>query len=180
MDLLPVNVNYNNKILTAEAINDRMYNVVETPPDIRFQVHEKVSVKTRATEYRDPLVNINDNELLSQTFFSSDNIQIIQNGLRFGVYKKSNEQYLIPPQNVDTLLIIMKSIFTQYANMRDNITQQIKKLNKLVLDYSIPNVFNEADAYMKFRRDQSSLVVPISLPMQSDRDYKELEMKSLI
>jgi hypothetical protein len=52
-------------------------------------------------------------------------------------------------------------IFLQYAKYHgDNITGQIEELNKLVLDYSIP-CYNESVAYLKYIRDQSSLVVPL-------------------
>jgi hypothetical protein len=90
----------------------------------------------------------------------------------------SNEQYVIPPQNIDTLKTIMRSIYLQYAeHYEDNITKQVERLNQLVWDYAVPSVYNETMAYMKYLQDQSSLVVPLNLPLQHDRTYKQLELK---
>jgi hypothetical protein len=116
--------------------------------------------------------------VLSQTYFSAENIQIIQNALRAGVHKMSSGDIMIPPQNIDTLKIIMRSIYLQFAeHYKDNIAGQIQRLNTLVLEYAIPNVYNEAEGYIKYRRDQSTLVTPMELPKQSDRVYKQLELK---
>jgi hypothetical protein len=41
----------------------------------------------------------------------------------------------------------------------------------------VPSVFNEAVGYERYCQDQSSLVVPLSMPQQSDRDFKQLEFK---
>jgi hypothetical protein len=115
---------------------------------------------------------------LSNAFFSSGNIQIIQNGIRSGVYNKSNSQYVIGEQKQDELQIIMRSIFLQYSkNLPDNIPQQIEDLNKTVLDYAVNQVYGEADGYMKYKRDASTLVVPLALPILSYSNSKQLELK---
>jgi hypothetical protein len=50
-------------------------------------------------------------------------------------------------------------------------------LNKLVLDYAVPTVYNETMGYLKYCQDQSTLVVPLELPRHHDREYKQLELK---
>ena len=68
-------------------------------------------------------------------FFSAENIQIIQNSIKAGVYHSSNGQHVIGNQDEDTLKIIMRSIFLQLsANLQTNIMEQVNELNKLVLD----------------------------------------------
>jgi len=102
----------------------------------------------------------------------------VQNGLRAGVYKMSNDKFVIAPQNIDTLKVIMRSIYLQYAeHYADNITGQVERLNKLVLDYAVPTVYGEAVGYMKYCQDQSSLVMPMEIPKHHDRQYKQLELK---
>jgi hypothetical protein len=115
---------------------------------------------------------------LSNAFFSSKNIQIIQNGIRAGVYNKSNQQYVVAEQNMDELQIIMRAIFLQYSkNLPTNIPSQIKDLNKIVLEYSINQVYGEADGYMKYKRDASTLVVPLAMPIMVSTNGKQLELK---
>jgi hypothetical protein len=115
---------------------------------------------------------------LSDAFFSQQNIQIIQNGIRAGIYHRSNGQYVIGPQDCDSLKIVMRSVFLQYsANQPNNITQQIAQLNKIVLDYCIQQVYSEAQGYMKYINDASTLVVPISHPVMANENDRQLELK---
>ena len=160
--LNPDNINNNQTILEAERYNGRV-NIVEPPsPDIVFKMQEKIALKNQPTEYREALSGTWETNVLSQVFFSKENVQILQNGLRAGVYKSSGDKYIIAPQNVDTLKIIMRSIYLQYAeHYPDKITEQVERLNKLVLDYAVPTVYNETVGYLKYCQDQSTLVVPL-------------------
>ena len=177
LNYTPINSG-NTMILDTNPYNGRV-NIVEPPvPNMRMKMHEKLAVKNKATEFREAIGGIWESNVLSQVFFSEGNIQIIQNGLRAGVYKMSNNQYVIAPQNIDTLKMIMRSIYLQHAeHYENNITGQVEILNKLVLDYAIPSVYNEAIGYEKYIQDQSTLVVPLELPRHHDREYKQLELK---
>jgi hypothetical protein len=116
---------------------------------------------------------------LSKAFFSQQNIQILQNGIRAGVYHKSNGQYTIAPQDCDSLKIVMRSVYLQNAaNQPNNITQQVAELNKIVLNYCIQQVYSEAQGYLKYIDDASTLVVPIAHPVMADNSDRELEFKT--
>ena len=104
-------------------------------------------------------------------------MQIIQNGIKAGVYKKSNGKYILPNQNVDSLKIIMRSRYLEYASYNSElITEEIERLNNIIIDYCVPLLYSESVAYEKYCEDQSTLVVPLALPKQNDRDYKHLEL----
>jgi len=167
--ILDGNTQYNGRVNLEEPEN----------PDARFQMFEKIAIKNKSTEYRESLTGDIENTLLSRTYFSAENIQIVQNGLRAGVYKMSgSREIVLPPQNIDILKTIMRHIFLEHAQYKpDGIADQIERLNKLVLDYVVPKVYSEAIGYLKYLEDQSRLVVPIELPRQSDRVYKQLELK---
>jgi hypothetical protein len=172
------NYNQNNKILSEQTMNGRINIIQEPSPEEKFKMFEKVAIKNKTTEYREALGGNLESNVLAQVFFSAENIQIIQNGLRAGVYKMSNNKILVAPQNMDTLKIIMRSTYLQHAEHReDNITQQVERLNKMVLDYCIPSVHGEAIGYLNYCRDQSTLVEPMERPRQIDRDFRQLEMK---
>jgi len=172
------NIDGNTMIIDTNRYNGRINIVEPVVPNIRFQMHEKFAVKNRTTEYREAIGGVWESNVLAQVFFSAENIQIIQNGLRAGVYEMSNQQYVIAPQNLDTLKIIMRSIYLQYAeHYEKDITGQVERLNKLVWDYAVPSVYNEAVGYVKYCEDQSTLVVPLEMPRQIDRNFKQLEMK---
>jgi len=167
---------YNNKILDLARYNGRVNLMDQPDPMVQFKMAEKVAIKNKATEYRGAIAGEWEENALSNLFFSAGNMQIIQNGIRAGVYEKSGRQFTVLPQNPDTLKIIMRSIYMQYAeHIPTGITAQVARLNRLVLEYAVPNVYNEGVGYIKYCEDISTLPVPFSLPTKIDRDYKTLE-----
>jgi len=144
-------------------------------PDISqlFAMYDKIPANQCAT-FREPTLGQWNETALSKAYFSKENIQIIQNGIRAGVYEKSNGQYTVAPQDCDSLKIIMRSVFLQHAaNQPHNISGQIEQLNQIVLDYCIFHVYSEAQSYMKYLHDASTLVVPLShgvLERQKDKN----------
>ena len=90
----------------------------------------------------------------------------------------SKGKFTVGPQNCDTLKVIMRSIFlTHSANMPVDIEAQIESLIRLVLDYAVPQVFGSVQGYMNYRRDASTLAVPLALPQQTGNKTKTLELK---
>jgi hypothetical protein len=115
---------------------------------------------------------------LSCAYFSKENIKIIQNAIRAGVYEMSKQQYIIDNQDVDILNTIMRSIFLQYSsNLEENILEQIESLNKLVIDYCVPKLYIEARSYLIFKKDVSTLVIPMSHPTYANHNDKTLHLK---
>jgi hypothetical protein len=142
-----------------------------------FQMYDKIPANQCVT-FRNATEGLWSSTPLSQAFFSEQNIQIIQNGIRAGIYNKSNGQYVIGPQDCDSLKIIMRSVFLQYsANQPNNYHQQITQLNKIVLDYCIQQVYSEAQGYMKYVDDASTLVVPLAHPVMTSNNDRQLELK---
>jgi hypothetical protein len=143
-----------------------------------FEMYDKIPANQCVT-FRNPTEGLWTDTDLSQVFFSQQNIQIIQNGIRAGVYHKSNGQYTIGPQDCDSLKIIMRSVYLQNAaNQPNNITQQVYELNKIVLNYCIQQVYSEAQGYMKYLDDASTLVVPIAHPIMANNTDSVLEFKT--
>jgi hypothetical protein len=173
--------NDTHKILDEHTSYNGRVNIAQPSETAIFEMQEKINIRNKATNYREALTGNIEENVLSQVFFSEKNIQIIQNGIRAGVYEKSNQEIIVPPQNIDNLKIIMRSTYLQYAQHYPNdITGQVEKLNKLVLDYSINNVYNGALSYLKYLEDQSTLATPMDRPLQNDRDYKQLETKTFM
>jgi hypothetical protein len=159
-------------------INNGRINIKSPNTSALFQMYDKIPANQCVT-FRNATEGLWDNTPLSQAFFSQGNIQILQNGIRAGVYHRSNGQYVIGPQDCDSIKIIMRSVFLQYsANKPSNISQQIEELNKIVLNYCIQQVYSEAQGYMKYVDDVSTLVVPIAHPVQASNNDRQLELKS--
>ena len=142
-----------------------------------FQMYDKIPANQCVT-FRNATEGLWTDTPLSQAYFSEQNIQIIQNGIRAGIYQISNGQYVIGPQDCDSLKIIMRSVYLQHAaNQPTNISNQILELNKIVLNYCIQQVYSEAQGYIQYINDASTLVVPIAHPVMASQNDRQLELK---
>lgn len=156
---------------------------IMTPPsaDILFKMKEQVSHENKSTDYNEAIKGEIEDNILAKVFFSKNNIDILQDGLRAGVYKMSEGDFKIPPQNVNNLKIIMRRVYFQYTTHDlTNVKGEIERLNQIILNSIIPEVYNSAVSYNKYRIDQSSLVSPLERPKQIDRDYKHLEVNNFV
>ena len=148
-----------------------------------FSMYDKVPVRGNATSYREATAGNWYNTELSNSFFSACNINRLQDEIRKGVYDASNGQYVIDRQNEDELKIIMRGIFLSYAkNLPTDMRSQIITLNEKVLDYAVPQVFGEAQGYIQYRIDASTMYsggsALIPPPMMSSTKGQPLEFKS--
>ena len=140
-----------------------------------FLLHDRIPIK--ANDYNDALQGEIHDTTLSKAYFSSKNQEIIQNGLRKGVYDMSKGRHIIERQDQNVIQMVMRSVFLEHANFNvNNITSQIEALNALVLDYFIPKTFQELEAYLKYKRDISTIAQPMEHPVLS-RISKQLEPK---
>jgi len=161
-----------------ERVNNGRIDIKSPNTSTLFQMYDKIPANQCAS-FRNATEGLWDSSLLSRAFFSKQNIQILQNGIRAGIYHRSNGQYVIGPQDCDSLKIVMRSVFLQHsANQPNNIQQQIIQLNKIVLDYCVQQVYSEAQGYVKYLDDASTLVVPISHPVMASNNDRQLEFKT--
>jgi hypothetical protein len=152
-------------------------NILGPNIDTKFSMFDRIPVN-QCVAFRDAMIGNWNDTPLSDAFFSAQNQKIIQNGIRAGVYNRSNGQYIIGEQNCDELQIIMRSVFLQHSkNVSIDIPGQIRILNDFVFNYAINQVYGEAEGYMKYKRDASTLVIPLSTPILSYSNDKQLELK---
>ncbi len=152
--------------------------IVDANKRNQFELFDRIHIDDKSS-FRDAMIGNWTDSLLSKAFFSGENIQIIQNGIRAGVYERSNKRFVIGLQDTDIIKVVMRSIFLQHsANMQTHITEQISALNQLVLDYLVPNAYSGIISYVNYKRDVSSLAVPMDLPIKASTDNKKtLELK---
>ena len=140
-------------------------------------MYDKIPVN-QITTVRNPLISTWSNTQLSDLFFSKENIQIVQNGLRAEVYRLSNGEYSIGQQDNDELKIIMRALYLESAvNLPTNIREQVAALNQHVLNHCVPKLLNEIRAYLKYKRDASSMYTVMTWPAYDNVKGKTLELK---
>ncbi len=99
---------------------------------------------------------------LNDLFFSNDNINALQVGMRNMVADATNGETIIGKQSEIELKVIMRAIYLQYGrNLDSNILEQVRSLNKKVLDYSVPKILVEVEQYNNYVKDASSVHVPM-------------------
>tara|TARA_B100001121_G_C18217157_1_gene401930 strand:+ start:15 stop:539 length:525 start_codon:yes stop_codon:yes gene_type:complete len=147
-----------------------------------YDLYQEHSLENGMSYKNESLRSIQTESLLSKTFFSSENIDSLQNMLRYNVWLKSNKRHVIGRQSETQLHIVMRSIYLQYAQNRDNgIAEQIKQLNSLVLDYCIPRVISEVEQYIAYKKNVSELPRPLERAKNmSSSGEKSLEFKRWI
>jgi hypothetical protein len=142
-----------------------------------FNLYDKIPAH-QCTTFRNPLEGIWEDTVLSNAYFSRENLEIIQNAIRKGIYDKTNGKYIIDNQDCDSLKTIMRGMFLEHsANQPYNITEQIVELNKMVINFCVQQIYSELRAYVQYLHDASTLVVPIAHPIMSTLADKQLELK---
>jgi len=95
------------------------------------------------------------------------------------VLNKSNGKYTISRQSDIELKIIMRSFYLQYARNRTDISilEQIKTLNGLVLEWSVPEIISNLKQKEKYIKDINSLPIPLErAELMNQKGLKQLEM----
>lgn len=136
-------------------------------------------IPTSSTSYEDALNGSEEKSEKSRMFFSNKNIELIQHEIQSRVYVKSKRRFRIGTQNEDNLKIIMRSIYLDNAHrLFGDVPHQVNELNEMVLDMVVPLIMEEAEAYIRYRHDASTLVVPLERPMlMTEKGKAPLEWK---
>ena len=112
---------------------DRKFNMQEMPTAFFWN-------NTTSNELRNELiknqVRISECEQgdLETTFFSDENIDLINKQLIINVFKKTNGEFKISTQKKEDLIIVMRYTFIEYAkHLPYDIANQIRELNCIVV-----------------------------------------------
>ena len=120
--------------------------------------------KNQTTYFNDyALKGIIEETPSSRVFFSKSNIDLIQKTIRYQVFQEVKT--IIDYQSYNALFIIMRSIYLQNADssvLSANFSQQIRILNKLVIDYCIEEqILPELKQYTRYIQKIGNLPVPL-------------------
>jgi len=116
---------------------------------------------------------------VSELFFSDYNVNALQRGIQNMVLNKSNGKFKIGPQSPNELLTIMRATYLQESiNSVAEVVHQVKKLNELVLMYSVPRILSEIEMHNTYLHDVSTLPVPLKYGENTSvAGTKSLELK---
>jgi hypothetical protein len=125
---------------------------------------------------------IHEADELANIFFSQDNIERLQQAIRYNVYRSSGGKHVIDKQSEQELKIIMRYYYLDYGSYRSFMIQdEIEKLNTMVIRYCVPRILNEIEMYLKFLNDseKDKQVMEHSINT-SIKGNKSIEMKPFL
>jgi len=116
---------------------------------------------------------------LSDAFFSKANMQCLQNMLRYRVFAASGGKYQIGEQDNTNLQIIQRAIFLLHSkNLPDRIPEQIRELNRQVIEYILPQLLSEIGQWLHYTREletlPSTIPRPVSMSSAGTRTLKSV------
>lgn len=124
---------------------------------------------------------ISERTIMSDIFLSEKNINLIQ--LKIINIINNKYKYKISKQSKNELIIIMRSIYlnnatNNYSNKQD-IKNELNKLNNLVISYCIKNIVNNIKSHELYLKKINNDLTPINLPTSTNiKGDKQLEFKS--
>jgi hypothetical protein len=168
--------------LTSDKIDN-----LKSPGSYDFTINDK---QVSGSNTRFLFKNLYGETPLTFLFFSDKNIQNIQNMLKYLVHKQNG--YIIDDQSVTELLIIMRGIFLEYSlhpklidesmsdqeknELKIKYTNEVKRLNKLVIDYIVPKVVSQMQQYLDYLKDASEqpyyMDKPQNVSIQGQKQYR--------
>tara|TARA_B000000532_G_C18876593_1_gene410946 strand:- start:1037 stop:1807 length:771 start_codon:yes stop_codon:yes gene_type:complete len=163
----------------TESVNNGRLSDVKVVNDLSTLVEQDITMKHDNSE--SSIKGILEENSLNSLFFSDTNMKVIQDTLRYRVYKNTNQ--VISNQSPNDLYIIMRSIMLQYANFRvgiDNIIDEIKRLNEKVLDYSVENVTSNVKQHQGYIDDISNLPIPMDHPSYYNKGNYTYDISNLL
>ena len=111
-----------------------------------------------------------DGNAVNTIFFSDMNVKVLQNALRYGVYKRTGK--VVDEQSPNELYIVMRSIMLQYANFQTSasaVIEEVRRLNTKILIYCIENVTSNVLQQIQCIKELETLPVPIDRPAYVDK-----------
>jgi len=105
---------------------------------------------------------------LGHAYFSKENIARIQKGIKKKVLEESNGQfYLKSDQDESDLLLAMQKVYEANGqNLPYKINRQVKRLNKMTLEYIVPDMMTNIKQYYGYMKDINRPLQTIPRPLQ--------------
>ena len=160
--------------------NGLLKDIKLTTPQKKYDIDNLSSIITTNQESY-TLKGITQESPLSHIFFSNENINGLQNTIRFNIFSQTKQ--IIEQQSHQELLTIMRSIFLKKSNSSissENFVNHIQELNKYVYDFSTSQVLTQLTQYNGYLNKLENLPVPIDRPKYSVNKNYTYDISNLL
>lgn len=167
--------NLKDSFLENKVFNPEELPIVYFSDNTDKQLQKKQFVKNITGKY---------NTILSDCFYSEENIEIINKQLILAVFNKTNSKYKICNQKRENILIIMTFIWENYSrNLDYDITNQIRKLNRMVVNEMLPKVLTNLEQQYEYienyDRIENNNINLLDLPINAKLNRGTTELQSM-
>lgn len=165
---------------SSQGTNGRI-DLLSPAPLLDIPAYQRTNIDNR-TFSSEATVGQMQSTPLSELFFCADNINILQDGIRYRVWMETDQKYVIGRQSDTELKIVMRSIYYQFAmNQASDVIGQVRELNKKVLEWVVPEIVSNLKQYEVYRKDASTLPMPLERgQLATSKGTKVLEQKFLM
>jgi hypothetical protein len=117
---------------------------------------------------RDMVGHLHTETPLNRVFFSSANIDSLQQKIQDQVFLMSGSKHRIDRQSDDDLVIIMRSYYLMFGrNNNAQVAEELADLNSRVVGYASAKIYSELDFYLFYREDIANFAPPIARPVNT-------------
>lgn len=119
---------------------------------------------------------------VSELFFSAKNVDALQNGIRYVVFKRTQGKRVIGQQSTNGLLTIMRYVYSLKTSTYPYMyVEQVRALNASVIDEAVGSILRELEMYDKYLHDSANIPYRSMDPVNvSSKGEKTLELKNFI
>ena len=128
----------------------------------------------------------NENEMseVATSFFSVENMKLINKKLILRVFEYTDNTVKIPFQSNEDLLVIMRYIYGEYSeNLKKDISKQVYKLNCKVIKEVLPTIISNIEGQLKYlneiKKDETSSREINQLPVSTKMTKGTMELPSM-
>ena len=149
---------------------NKIFNIIELP-------NAYFNDNVEANKFRNQIirnqVRISEcqQNILETTFFSDENFDLINKQLILSIYNNSNKQFKIQEQKKESLLIVMRYIFIEYAkHLPTDYINQIRELNCKVVSTVVPLIMTEITQRVEYldNIDKPRQLLPLPINERSN------------
>lgn len=150
-------------------VNTNSRTVIDTPLDPNwskpnqqykeYQLSQNINITKSTKNYAYAMLRgIQEVSTFSKLYFSYENIQEIQKLIKYNVLKEGG--FKIDDQSEQEILIVMRAVYLEFSNIPEKLqeyTDEIIKLNKIVIDRCIRIILSEITQQQKYIYDIANL-----------------------
>lgn len=156
-------------------INSGLLGDITKNIEMNQKAKETIIVNTTST---DATKGIIEETVVTKIFFSPVNVKVLNDTIRFYVFKRSRNQISKPSDR--QLYLIMRSILLEFGNLvPHDPLREVKRLNNKVVTRSVDEIVTELKQYKGYIDDLAKLPVPLDNPHYANKNNFTYDLSNL-